>query len=71
MAKGEISPEKIYTASGLAEALGLAERTIRDKASRGEIPSKKVFGRYYFKGSEIIAHINEAGKDKGNPGDWR
>jgi len=63
-------PEKLYTVESLAKELGLAERTLREKASRGELPSRKIFGRYYFKGSDIIRYIRENSEEKGGPGEW-
>ncbi|MEL7530512.1 MAG: helix-turn-helix domain-containing protein [Bacteroidota bacterium] len=49
-----MAEDKIYTVKALAEVLGLSEDTIRRKASAGEIPSYKQFGRYYFLHSEIV-----------------
>jgi len=66
----QLNPDSIYTVDQLAEALGLQIDTLRRKASKGEIPSRKIFGRYYFKGRDIIQYIFEKGEEKGSPSDW-
>lgn len=66
-----MEPDKLYTVKTLAEVLELSERTIRDKASMGIIPNRKLFGKFYFYGADIIAHIGKEGKPKGEPSNFR
>ncbi|MEM6342952.1 MAG: helix-turn-helix domain-containing protein [Bacteroidota bacterium] len=57
--------EEFYTVEEVARKLGLTERTVQEKARKGEIPAYKQFGRYYFLHSEIVALIRQGErKDK-------
>jgi len=64
MRENMILPEALYTSKGLADALGMSERVIRDKANKGELKGHKAFGKWFFKGSDIISLITgESGID--------
>ena len=54
-----LSPEKLYTAKQLAEALGLSELTIKRKAAQGELKAYKKFKKLYFYGAEVIEAIRD------------
>lgn len=66
-----IEPFKVYQLEELAEAIGVKPRTIRDRASKGDYPSIKFHGKYYFYGADIIAAIRKLGTPNGNPSDWK
>ena len=62
MKENEIRADSMYNSDGLADALGMNRRVIAKKANAGEIPGYKVFGKWFFKGSDIIAFIEKEGK---------
>ena len=49
--RGEL--DEIMTAEQVASYLGLAVKTVHNKANSGEIPCKKRFGRLYFSKATI------------------
>lgn len=52
-------PDRLLTAAEAARYLGYSEGTIRNKASRGEIPSVKLGHALRFRLSELDAWIAE------------
>lgn len=64
MKENEIRPDSMYNSDGLADALGMNRRVITNKANAGEIPGYKVFGKWFFKGSDIIDFIEKNGITK-------
>lgn len=62
--------DKIYSIEDLSEVIGLQPTTIRRKASKGEIPCIKVWGRYYFSGEDVIKSMKKNGEKKGDSVLW-
>lgn len=45
--------EKLVTAKQVAEVLGVHEKTVRDKANRGEIPGLRIGQAWRFRLSDV------------------
>ena len=51
-----------YTVEIVAEKLGIAVRTVRNKINKGEIPAHKFGGRWYVIHSELVEAIRKESK---------
>jgi len=53
-----MSFEKLSTSRELASILGIAQITVQRLAARGELPARKVAGKWRFSLSEVEAHLS-------------
>lgn len=57
--KAEIATNGIYDIKEMAEILGVSPATLRKMIKSGEIPHKKVMGKYKFCGWQIKEWFNQ------------
>jgi len=52
-----IDPEKSYTTKELVDILPISKSTLQANINRGAFKSKKLFGRHYIKGKDMIEYL--------------
>ena len=61
-ASGPIRADEIYTLGGLRRASGWGDAAIRS-ARRAGLKAVYLHGRVFFRGSDVVAYIDQAAKD--------
>jgi excisionase family DNA binding protein len=54
-----MSIEKLSTSRELASILGIAQITVQRLAARGDLPGRKVAGRWRFNLKEVETHLSQ------------